>query len=200
MTELHADPLHPLVLDADTGVAELAGVRYLASQPVQAKDGRTVLYLTEASRPMHLFKFVGPATSSGALPHGTLYVASLGADGACEGHGRWLPLVLARHGLSVRDGYDSLQAILADPAGAIVQAVETSPAPAHCRPVTDWPQASAAGNYADTAQSGSPAGGRRLAKTAITAETNYAPVIHHRDLTPVTAWYPATDQTSRPRL
>ena len=27
---------------ADTGVAELAGVRYLASQPVRAKDGRTV--------------------------------------------------------------------------------------------------------------------------------------------------------------
>ena len=122
MTDLHADPLHPLVLDADTGVAELAGVRYLASQPVQAKDGRTVLYLTEASRPMHLFKFVGPAASSGALPHGTLYVASLGADGACEGHGRWLPLVLARHGLSVRDGYDSLQAILADPADAASRA------------------------------------------------------------------------------
>ncbi|MCQ9379848.1 alkaline phosphatase PhoX [Methyloversatilis sp. XJ19-49] len=122
MTELHADPLHPLVLDADTGVAELAGVRYLASQPVQAKDGRTVLYLTEASRPMHLFKFVGPAASSGALPHGTLYVASLGGDGTCEGHGRWLPLVLARHGLSVRDGYDSLQAILADPADAACRA------------------------------------------------------------------------------
>jgi hypothetical protein len=122
MTELHADPLHPLVLDADTGVAELAGVRYLASQPVKAKDGRTVLYLTEASRPMHLFKFVGPAASSGALPHGTLYVASLGTDGACAGHGRWLPLVLARHGLSVRDGYESLQAILADPADAASRA------------------------------------------------------------------------------
>jgi len=122
MTELHADPLHPLVFSADTGVAELAGVRYLASQPVQAKDGRTVLYLTEASRPMHLFKFVGPAACSGALPHGTLYVASLGADGAGEGHGRWLPLVLARHGLSVRDGYDSLQAILADPADAACRA------------------------------------------------------------------------------
>ncbi|MDP2869312.1 alkaline phosphatase PhoX [Methyloversatilis sp.] len=122
MTELHADPLHPLMLDPDTGVAELAGVRYLASQPVQAKDGRTVLYLTEASRPMHLFKFVGPAASSGALPHGTLYVASLGADGSGEGHGRWLPLVLARHGLSVRDGYESLQAILADPADAACRA------------------------------------------------------------------------------
>ena len=122
MTELHADPLHPLVLDAETGVAELAGVHYLASRPLCAKDGRTVLYLTEASRPMHLFKFVGPATCNGALPHGTLYVASLGADGADEGHGRWLPLVLARHGLSARDGYDSLQAILADPADAASRA------------------------------------------------------------------------------
>lgn len=122
MTELHADPLQPLVLDADTGAAQLAGVRYLASQPVRAKDGRTVLYLTEAAHPMHLFKFVGPAASSGALPHGTLYVASLGADDAGEGHGRWLPLVLARHGLSMRDGYDSLQAILADPADAACRA------------------------------------------------------------------------------
>ena len=114
MTDVHTDSLYPLILDADTGIAALAGVRYLASQSLTAKDGRTALYLTESSRPMHLFKFVGPAASSGALPHGTLYVASLGS----EGHGRWLPLVLARHGLSVRDGYDSLQAILADPADA----------------------------------------------------------------------------------
>jgi hypothetical protein len=122
MIPVRPDPLFPLTHDADTGSAELASVRYLASQLLQAKDGRVVLYLTEASQPAHLFKFVGPALASGALPHGTLYVASLGVRDEGQGHGRWLPLVLARHGLSARDGFDSLQAILADPVDAAQRA------------------------------------------------------------------------------
>jgi hypothetical protein len=110
MSVAHHDPLHPLRVEPHTGLAELAGIRYLASRQVSARDGRAVLYLTEARGPEHLYKFVGPAQHCGALSHGILYAASFGD----EGHGRWLPLVLARHGLSPRDGYDSEQAILAN--------------------------------------------------------------------------------------
>jgi hypothetical protein len=115
------DPLHPLHLDAATANATLAGVAYLSSIPLKAKDGRTVVYLTETSQPEHLYKFVGPLEHGGAQPHGTLYVASLGA----AGHGRWLPLVLARYGLSHRDGYCSAEAILADASDAARRAGAT---------------------------------------------------------------------------
>ncbi|MBU1848490.1 MAG: PhoX family protein [Gammaproteobacteria bacterium] len=115
------DPLYPLHLDAATANATLAGVAYLSSIPLKAKDGRTVVYLTETSQPEHLYKFVGPLEHGGAQPHGTLYVASLGA----AGHGRWLPLVLARYGLSHRDGYCSAKAILADASDAARRAGAT---------------------------------------------------------------------------
>ncbi len=49
------DPLHPLHLDAATANATLAGVAYLSSIPLKAKDGRTVVYLTETSQPEHLY-------------------------------------------------------------------------------------------------------------------------------------------------
>ncbi|HEY9193335.1 MAG TPA: alkaline phosphatase PhoX [Methyloversatilis sp.] len=114
MIDADSNPFHPLCLDDIAGRADLAGCRYIASRKVTAKDGRAVVYLTEAAQPEHLYKFVGPAPQCGALAHGTLYVASLGE----EGHGRWLPLVLARHGLSVRDGYASAEAILAYAAAA----------------------------------------------------------------------------------
>ncbi len=117
----HRDVFHPLAVDPGTGLAELAGCLYLASQSLQAKDGRSVIYLTEAATPEHLYKFIGPVQQGGALQHGTLYVAALGD----EGHGRWLPLVFARHGLSVRDGYRSAQDILADAADAARRAGAT---------------------------------------------------------------------------
>jgi hypothetical protein len=78
-------PLHPLKLDPTGRLAELAGVAYLASVPLRAKDGRQVLYLTEAAQPEHVYKFIGPLPDGGALQHGALYVARLGE----AGHGRW---------------------------------------------------------------------------------------------------------------
>jgi hypothetical protein len=114
MINADSNPFHPLRLDRSAGRADLAGCSYIASRMANAKDGRAVVYLTEAAQPEHLYKFVGPAPQAGALAHGTLYVASLGA----EGHGRWLPLVFARYGLSARDGYACAEAILADAADA----------------------------------------------------------------------------------
>lgn len=114
MPAAQSGPLHPLHLDHHTDRARLAGVCYLASKALLAKDGRAVVYLTEAAQPEHLYKFVGPSQYGGALSLGTLYAACLGP----AGHGRWLPLVLARHGLSHRDGYHSAEAILADAADA----------------------------------------------------------------------------------
>jgi hypothetical protein len=114
MINADSNPFHPLCLDVSAGRADLAGCSYIASRMVSAKDGRAVIYLTEAAQPEHLYKFVGPAPQAGALAHGTLYVASLGD----EGHGRWLPLVFARYGLSARDGYACAEAILADAADA----------------------------------------------------------------------------------
>ena len=114
MINAASNPFNPLRLDGPAGRADLAGCQYIASRSVAAKDGRAVVYLSEAEQPEHLYKFVGPASQCGALAHGTLYVASLGD----QGHGRWLPLVHARHGLSVRDGYASAEAILASAAAA----------------------------------------------------------------------------------
>jgi hypothetical protein len=92
----HPASLHPLCLDVAAGSAELAGIRYLCSRQLQAKDGRSVLYLTEATDPRHLYKFVGSAPEGDTQSHGTLYVAALGE----EGHGRWLRLAFTRPGLS----------------------------------------------------------------------------------------------------
>jgi len=103
----HPASMHPLCLDVDAGLAELAGIRYLASRQLQAKDGRSVLYLTEATDPRHLYKFVGSAQQGDALSYGTLYIAALGA----EGHGRWLRLPFVRQGLSATAVFaDSLEA------------------------------------------------------------------------------------------
>lgn len=114
MSNADSNPFHPLFVDDIAGRADLAGCHYIASRSVTAKDGRAVVYLTEAAQPEHLYKFVGPAPQCGALAHGTLYVASLGE----EGHGRWLPLVFAHYGLSAHDGYASAEAILAYAAAA----------------------------------------------------------------------------------
>ncbi|PZU52287.1 MAG: hypothetical protein DI561_13315 [Thauera sp.] len=107
-------PLHPLRLDPTGRHAVLAGVSYLASTPLQAKDGRCVLYLTEAAQPEHVYKFIGPLPDGGALQHGALYVARVG-DG---GHGRWLPLVPARQGFLLWDAQLNVADVLARPADA----------------------------------------------------------------------------------
>ena len=107
-------PLHPLKLDPAGQVAELAGVAYLASAPLRAKDGRNVLYLTEAAQPEHVYKFIGPLPDGGALQHGALYVARLGE----AGHGRWLPLVPARQGFLLWDAQLNVADVLARPADA----------------------------------------------------------------------------------
>lgn len=107
-------PLHPLKLDPTRRLAELAGVAYLASVPLRAKDGRQVLYLTEAAQPEHVYKFIGPLPDGGALQHGALYVARLGE----AGHGRWLPLVPARQGFLLWDAQLNVADVLARPADA----------------------------------------------------------------------------------
>jgi len=107
-------PLHPLHLDPTGRHAVLAGVTYLASAPLQAKDGRCVLYLTEAAQPEHVYKFIGPLPDGGALQHGALYVARLGD----AGHGRWLPLVPARQGFLLWDAQLNVADVLARPADA----------------------------------------------------------------------------------
>lgn len=107
-------PLHPLHLDPTGRHAVLTGVTYLASAPLQAKDGRCVLYLTEAAQPEHVYKFIGPLPDGGALQHGALYVARLGD----AGHGRWLPLVPARQGFLLWDAQLNVADVLARPADA----------------------------------------------------------------------------------
>lgn len=107
-------PLHPLHLDSTGRHAVLAGVTYLASAPLRAKDGRKVLYLTEAAQPEHVYKFIGPLPDGGALQHGALYVARLGD----AGHGRWLPLVPARQGFLLWDAQLNVADVLARPADA----------------------------------------------------------------------------------
>lgn len=106
--------LHPLRLDPTGQHARLAGVAYLTSAPLRAKDGRAVVYLTEAAQPEHVYKFIGPLPDGSALQHGALYVARLGE----AGHGRWLPLVPARQGFLLWDAQLNAADVLAAPAEA----------------------------------------------------------------------------------
>lgn len=107
-------PPNPLKLDPTGQQAELAGVAYLVSAPLRAKDGRNVLYLTEATQPEHVYKFIGSLLDDGPLQHGALYVARLG-DG---GHGCWLPLVPARQGFLPWDAQLNVIDVLARPVDA----------------------------------------------------------------------------------
>ncbi|WP_374336947.1 alkaline phosphatase PhoX [Methyloversatilis sp.] len=107
-------PLHPLQLDSSGRRAELAGVAYQASAQLQAKDGRVVVYLTEATQPEHIFKFIGPLPDCSALQQGALYGARLGENG----HGRWLPLVPARQGFLLWDAQLKVAEVLSRPADA----------------------------------------------------------------------------------
>lgn len=106
--------LHPLELDSNGRHARLAGVTYLAGGLLRARDGRGVVHLTEAERPRHVYKFIGPLPDSGALQYGALYVARFGDNG----HGHWLPLVPARQGFLLWDPQLKVGEVLADPAAA----------------------------------------------------------------------------------
>ncbi len=76
---------------------------------VQAKDGRTVVYLAEDSNDRYLYKFV--ADRPGSLETGTLYCASLEK-------GRWLPLEMNAHPGFSRRFRDQLDLLTQAPAAA----------------------------------------------------------------------------------
>lgn len=113
--------LHPLHISPDGRHAELAGVSYFSSGVLQAKDGRSVVYLTEAPQSRHLFKYIGALPDGEARGHGALYVARLGA----QGHGRWLPLLPARQGFLLWDAQLNAGDVLASPSEAALRAGAT---------------------------------------------------------------------------
>ena len=114
-------PHSPALFLHDNGLAQLAGVDYLCAAPVPAKDGRIAVYMIDAQRREQLYKYVIQDSAEGCPGEGVLYAACFGP----AGHGRWLPLVLAPHGFSIRDGYIDAADLLARAGEAAAQAGAT---------------------------------------------------------------------------
>ncbi|MEN3951127.1 PhoX family phosphatase [Iodidimonas sp. SYSU 1G8] len=86
------------------------------AESIVNRDGRVVVYMGDDSRFEYLYKYVStgrydprnPASATGLLDDGTLYVARFAEDGSMT----WLPLVFGQNGLDASNGFDSQARVL----------------------------------------------------------------------------------------